>query len=150
MKLSEKENAEDKFEKPKNPIKNTLPRTNTKTDQFQLENKFSLLSSLETENTVCPNDHKAENMSNASNSPNKSNPESDKPDVLIIGNSHTSRINPKKIYKNKTCLVHELTSKGILGAEQYIDSCPVVNPKTIVFQVGSNDLDHYSALIYVF
>ena len=144
-KLSEKENAEDKFEKPKNPIKNTWPRTDTKTDQFQLENKFSLLSSLETENTICPNDHKAENMSNASNSSNKSNPESDKPDVLIIGNSHTSRINPKKIYKNKTCLVHELTSKGILGAEQYIDSCPVVNPKTIVFQVASNDLEHYSA-----
>ena len=70
---------------------------------------------------------------------------SNKTDVLIIGNSHVSRINPKKIYKNKNCSVHQLESKGILGAVEYIEQCTVKDPEIIVYQVASNDLVSFSA-----
>ena len=60
-------------------------------------------------------------------------------DVLIIGNSHVSRIDAKKMYQ-KTCKVVSLDNKTINGAMSYVRRFPL-KPKTVVPQVLSNDND---------
>ena len=64
-------------------------------------------------------------------------------DVLIIGNSHVSRIDAKKMYQKKTCEVVSLDNKSINGAVSYVRRCPL-KPKTVILQVLSNDLSRYS------
>ena len=68
-------------------------------------------------------------------------------DVLFIGNSHVSKIDTYKLYKNKNCVIHclEAGQKDIVGAENYIKRSQVSDPKIIVFQVASNNLESLSA-----
>ena len=60
-------------------------------------------------------------------------------DVLIVGNSHTSPIVPRRMYPGRTCSVKTLAQKNISGAYQYILDC-ARTPKFIIFHVVDNDL----------
>jgi ribonuclease HI len=64
-------------------------------------------------------------------------------DVLIIGNSHTSRIDPSKIYKAKKCEVRTLEKglKNIDGAIDFVTKCNgSSSTQAVVLQVFSNSL----------
>jgi hypothetical protein len=78
--------------------------------------------------------------SGAVNSPQTGTPSYDhlfNLDVLIIGNSHTSMIQTKKMYRNQTMVVHTLNDKSIRGAYDYIKTCPH-RPKVVVLLVADN------------
>ena len=60
-------------------------------------------------------------------------------DVLIVGNSHTSRFIKERIYSRKSCFVKTLRNKYIDDAIDYIKKCNK-QPKAVVFQILSNDL----------
>ena len=64
-------------------------------------------------------------------------------DLLILGNSHVSRIDIKRMYPHLNCQSVSLEEKNISGATKYMTTYEG-NPKAIVLQVISNDLTQSS------
>lgn len=67
-------------------------------------------------------------------------------DLLIVGNSNTSRINGRRVYSKKTCRVVTLRNKSIGGAIQYVKGMTSdrVKPECAAFLVGTAEIQTHS------
>ena len=153
---------DEEFFKPKVTSK---PHRDQSPKSIAIENRFAGLENIEipmekpmpTPNTQKLNSNKDPDLQlsyeamkptqTGKNAPETSTSTDEPVDVLFIGNSHVSKIDTNKLYKNKNCVIHCLDAgqKDIVGAENYIKQSKVSDPKIIVFQVASNNLESLSA-----
>lgn len=64
-------------------------------------------------------------------------------DLWIVGTSVVEDLNPKLMYKNRKVRRTTLWAKTVASAIDFVKTGKIKS-KTILFQIGSNDLDHMS------
>ena len=66
-------------------------------------------------------------------------PSNESVDLLIVGNSHVSRVNASRLFRTRTTKVVSLPEKSIQGAIDYIRHTKL-KPKVCIFQISSNSI----------
>ena len=112
-----------------------VQQTSDDKDEIDLNEDFPIIR--ENTNSV-PNSEQRNHQERQNRSENDS-----EFDVWIVGTSVVKDLNPKLMYKNRKVRRTILWDKTVAGAIDFVKTGKIKS-KTILFQIGSNDLDHMS------
>ena len=88
-------------------------------------------------------DNQPGGIKSSAHGPKTSDNNTEKVDILVVGNSHVSQLAPRRMYKHKACKVQLLEDKSLRGAMDYISTCNV-SSSVVVLQVVDNDLANHN------